>query len=167
MMSILIRTLQRTYLPIHDWAALQGALSTQDLEINFIVSKIVLHQEGGDTLAIEDSMAPLVQELCLHAAIRLLQGEDYRFENWNYAGTVTLQHEGGRIKVHGDYVAPAYFDKPGLLDALLEGTEQAMGLMQKLHAFDPTYHFSSHAYFEGRLAEARRLHEETYGRSAQ
>jgi hypothetical protein len=162
MIKALVRTLKRIYLPVDDWEALHNALVANEIEVEFIVSKVILSQEGVDALAVEDRMEPLVQELCLHASKKLLLDEDYSFKNWDYAGTVSLHINGDKVLVSGDLLKPTSFAKQYLIASLLKCAAQVMALMQKLHAHNPEYNLWPYPYFEGLLNECKKLYEAKY-----
>ncbi|HEU4323758.1 MAG TPA: hypothetical protein VFS21_11470 [Roseiflexaceae bacterium] len=162
MLTVLIRTLKRTYLPLEDWEALHAALEVGALTDEVIVGKFILAQPGEEALELEDRIEPLIQNLCLYAPKQLLSGQSYRFQHWNYAASVVLEPDGDKVLVSGDLLKPTVIAKRELIEALLGCAARVMTLMQHLHARNPAYSLWAYPHFAELLDECTGLYKAAY-----
>lgn len=163
--TLALRTLHRTYVPIGDWPAFQHAVAQGDIDIGFMICSVALRDPDGNEIVVEDRLEPFIHELCIEAPRRLMRSEDYTFRNWDFNGVIALRHDGKRIRIDADASAIRLrFGKQTLIAALLERAEQTIDFMQRLVALDASYPYAVRRYTD-ELDEARRSYEAAYGTS--
>jgi hypothetical protein len=167
--TLALRTLRRTYVPIGDWPAFQNAVTQGDIDIHFMICSVALRDPDGNEMVVEDRLEPFIHELCIEAPRRLMRGEDYTFRNWDFNGAIALHHDGERIRIDADASAISVrisvrFGMQTLIAALLERAEQTIDFMQRLVTLDASYPYALHRYTE-ELVAARRSYDAAYGTS--
>lgn len=149
-----LRTKKGEYIHEKDWTTKLDALVERGvLDVDYLRAKIIITSPHQQDNTLEDTLEPLVQNLCLMGVKHLLAGDDFSFNYWDYEGTVNLERENENVRLSGDFLASILYPKDELCRALLDCADKFIRFLKLFHNKEPKYDGTRIHYLERLYSE--------------
>lgn len=153
-----IRTKKGEYIHEKDWVEKLDELILRGvLDVDYLRAKIIISSSIHQCNTLEDTLEPLVQNLCLLGVRSMLAGEDFSFKNWGFEGTISMEIKNENIRLSGNFLTPTLYPKDEIFEALLNCAGKFLRFLRLFKSKDSRYDGSRLGYLETIFAELTAL----------
>ncbi len=133
--SLYLRNRDQGYLPAVGWSdAIRAVVERDPQYYDDADARIEICIDGKPANTFDDSLGPMVQNLCLIGAQNLIEGKSYTFRFWSYNSEIRMLLQDQVTAIEGEFCGSGVYPTHDLIQALIGCAADAITFLKTVQS---------------------------------